>query len=196
MEMIGFDFLRRRIAPLESRGRPAWEYRNAADILRLRPGLNNNLTAMQLGALRQRLFQRDNKHRLPARIVPLCNNSALGSIIATMPLFNAHGLDVTWVEPSEEEAQKFFDNLTERAVWEEADLIRATIDEEVAYIATRAEEANLAAEAGSVGFIEWETSDAEVVVEEKPAGEDKDAGEQSSTAAESSSDEDAAKEEP
>jgi hypothetical protein len=46
MEMIAFDFLRRRIAPLQSRGRPAWEYRNAADIMRLRPGLNNNLTAM------------------------------------------------------------------------------------------------------------------------------------------------------
>jgi hypothetical protein len=92
-----------------------------------------------------------------------------------MPVFNAHGLDATWAEPTEEEAQKFFDNLTERAV-REGDLIRATTDEEVAYIATRAEEANLAVEAGSVGFTEWETSDAEVVVEESPAGEDKAAG--------------------
>jgi hypothetical protein len=94
-----------------------------------------------------------------------------------MPVFNAHGLDATWAEPTEVEAQKFFDNLTERAVREEGDLIRATTEEEVAYIATRAEEANLAAEAGSVGFTEWETSDAEVVVEEDPAGEDKAAGE-------------------
>jgi hypothetical protein len=111
-------------------------------------------------------------------------------------MFNAHGLDATWAEPTEEEAQKFFDTLMERAVWEEGDLIRATTDEEVAYIATRVEEANLAMEAGSVGFTEWETSDAEVVVEENPAGEDKAAGEQSGTAAESSSDEDAAEEEP
>jgi hypothetical protein len=95
MEMIGFDFLRRHIAPLQNKGRLAWEYWNAADIMRLRPRLKNNLTAMQLGALRQRLFQCDNKHRLPARIVPLCNNSALGSIIATMPMFNAHRLDAT-----------------------------------------------------------------------------------------------------
>jgi hypothetical protein len=69
-------------------------------------------------------------------------------------MFNAHGLDATWAEPTEEEAQKFIDNLTERAVREEGHLIRATTDEEVAYIATRAEEENLAAEAGSVSFTE------------------------------------------
>jgi hypothetical protein len=165
-------------------------------VMRLRPGLNNNLTIMQLGALRHRLFQRKDKHKLPAGIIPLCNNSALGSIIATMPMFNAHGLDPTWVEPSAEQAQKFFDNLSERAIREETNLVRATTDEEVAYIATRVEEANLAAEASSVGFTEWETSDAEVILEEDPAGEDKAAGEQSGAAAESSSDEDAAEEQP
>jgi hypothetical protein len=105
-------------------------------------------------------------------------------------MFNAHGLDATWAEPTEEEAQKFFDNLTERDVREEEDLIRTTTDEEVAYIATRVEEANLAAQAGSVGFTEWETSDAEVVMEENPAGE------QSGAAAESSSGEEATEEEP
>jgi hypothetical protein len=61
-----------------------------------------------------------------------------------MPVFNAHGLDAAWAEPSEEEAQKFFDNLTEKAIRVEDDLIRDTTEEEVAYIATRAEEANLA----------------------------------------------------
>jgi hypothetical protein len=111
-----------------------------------------------------------------------------------MPMFNAHGLDATWVEPSKEQAQTFFNNLSERAVQEETGLVRATTDEEVAYIATRVEELNLAAEAGDVGFTEWETSDAEVVLEEDPAGKDKAAGEQSGTAAKNSSDEDATKE--
>jgi hypothetical protein len=196
IEMIGSDFLRRRITPLQNKGRSAWEFQNAADIMRLRPGLNNNLIIMQLATLRHKLFQRDDKHRLPARIIPLCNNSALGSIIATMPMFNAHGLDATWVEPSEEQAQTFFDNLSERAVREETGLVHATTDEEVAYIATRVEEAKLATEAGDVGFTEWETSDAEVILEEDPAREDKAAGEQSSTAAENSSDEDTAEEQP
>ena len=40
---VGADFLRRRIAPLQERGRPAWEFKNSADIMRLRPGLNFNL---------------------------------------------------------------------------------------------------------------------------------------------------------
>jgi hypothetical protein len=176
IEMIGSDFLRRRIAPLQNKGRLAWEFQNAADIMRLHPGLNSNLTIMQLATLRHKLFQRDDKHRLPARIIPLCNNSALGSIITTMPMFNAHGLDTTWVEPSEKQAQTFFDNLSERAVREEIGLVRATINEEVAYIATRVEEANLAVEAGDVGFTEWETSDAEVILEEDPAGATRVAG--------------------
>jgi hypothetical protein len=111
-------------------------------------------------------------------------------------MFNAHGLDATWVEPSTEQAQKFFDDLSKRAIREETNLVRATTVEEVAYIATRMEEANLAAEAGSVGFTEWETSDAEVILEEDPTREDKAAGEQSGAAAESSSDEDAAEERP
>ena len=46
IEMVGADFLRRRIAPLQNKGRPAWDFKNAADIMRLRPGLNNNLTSL------------------------------------------------------------------------------------------------------------------------------------------------------
>ena len=48
---IGADFLRRRIAPLQERGRPAWEFKNSADIMRLRPGLNFNFTVLELDAM-------------------------------------------------------------------------------------------------------------------------------------------------
>jgi hypothetical protein len=44
--MVGTDFLRRRIAPLQQRGRPASDYKNPADIMRLRPGLVNNFTVL------------------------------------------------------------------------------------------------------------------------------------------------------
>ena len=43
---VGADFLCRRITPLQERGRPTWEFKNAADIMRLRPGLNYNFTAL------------------------------------------------------------------------------------------------------------------------------------------------------
>jgi hypothetical protein len=133
IDVIGADFLRRRIAPLQNKGRLAWEYRNTADIMRLRPGLNHNLTVMQHAALCQKLFhlkadktdkadkteKADKPLKLPAGVIPLCNNSALSSIIAMMPVFNAHGLDQTWAEPDMERVQEFFDNLSERVIREE-----------------------------------------------------------------------------
>ena len=59
LEMIAAYFIRRRIAPLHNKGRLAWLFRNAADIMRLRPGLNHNLTVMRHAHLYQRLFQLD-----------------------------------------------------------------------------------------------------------------------------------------
>ena len=59
LEMIGADFIRRRIAPLHNKGRPAWLFTNAADIMRLRPGLDHNFTVMRHTHLCQRLFQLD-----------------------------------------------------------------------------------------------------------------------------------------
>ena len=35
---VGADYLRRRIAPLQARGRPAWEFGGPADIMRPAPG--------------------------------------------------------------------------------------------------------------------------------------------------------------
>ena len=54
--MIGADFIRRRIAPLHNKGRLAWLFTNAADIMRLRPDLDHNLTAMRHALFCQRLF--------------------------------------------------------------------------------------------------------------------------------------------
>ena len=104
VEMIASDFLCQRIAPLQNKGRPAWDYRNAADIMRVRPGLNNDLTSMGHAVLCQQLFRSEIVPKLPASIVPLCNNSALTSIIAMMPAFDAHSIDETWIEPSTEQA--------------------------------------------------------------------------------------------
>ena len=87
-------------------------------------------------------------------------------------MFNARGLDQTWVEPSVEQAQEFFNNLSERARREETDLIRPTTEDEVACIASMAVEAALAEEAGSVGFVEDEANAEEDFTEQgKPARE-------------------------
>ena len=110
LEMIGADFIHRRIAPLHNKGRSAWDFRNAADIMTLRPGLNHNFTVLQHAHLCQRLFQlkvdevgrveRTGKSHslfgLPAGVVLLSNNSCLTAIIAMMSVFNAHDLDSTW----------------------------------------------------------------------------------------------------
>ena len=138
--MIGADFIRRRIAPLHNKGRPAWLFTNAADIMRLRPGLDHNFTMMGHAHFCQRLFQvdvgRDREvertgkvaraaakagkvlkgplFKLPAGVVPLCNNSRRTEIIAMMPDFNAHGLVPNWAEPPEDQVQEFFDTLEEK----------------------------------------------------------------------------------
>ena len=84
--------------------------------------------------------------------------------------------------------------MSEKAIREESTLIRPTTDEEVAYIASRAEEANLATEAGSFGFTEPEASEEEMISEETLAGQGEIAGEQSGMVAGSSSVEDTTEE--
>ena len=113
LEMIWADFLRRRIVPLHNKGRPAWLFQNAADIMRLRPGLNHNFTVMGHAHFCQWIFQLDVNREgwaersgkaakagkvvkgplfgLPAGVVPLRNNSRQTDIIAMMPDYNAHG---------------------------------------------------------------------------------------------------------
>ena len=162
LEMIGDDFIRHRIALLHNKGRSAWDFRNAADVMRLRPGLKHNFTVMGHAHFCQRLFQLDvdsdgraertgraakagkavkgHLFELPVGMVPLSNNSCQSAILNMMPVFNVHGLDPTWAEPKAELVQEFFDNLSEGTIREEPLLIRPTTDKEVAYIASRAEE--------------------------------------------------------
>ena len=101
---VGADFLRRCTAPLQERGRPAWEFKNSADIMRLRPGLNYNFTVLELDAMLLELFKRDPQHpfTLPRGVVPLCNNSSLDRIRAMMPLCDSHGIVPTWQEPADD----------------------------------------------------------------------------------------------
>lgn len=183
LEMIGADFIRRRIAPLHNKGRPAWLFRNAADIMRLRPGLKHNFTVMGHAHFCQRLFQlnvgvdgraervgktvkagKGHLFRLPAGVVPLSKNSRQTDIIAMMPDFNAHDLDPNCAEPEAEQVQEFFDNLSERYVRDEPLLIQDTTKEALDYITARAAKAALAREAGSTGHVEDE---AKAAVEEK-----------------------------
>ena len=69
------------------------------------------------------------------------------------------------------------------------------MEEEIAYIASGVEEANLAAEAGSAGFAGGETSESEVLSEENLAGQGEVAGKQGGIAAGGPSTGDIAKEE-
>ena len=104
---------------------------NAADIMRLRPGLDHNLTVMRHAHLCKWLFQLDVNRdgeversgkaaraaakagkvakgplfKLPVGVVPLSNNSRRIDIIAMMSYSNAHGLDPNWAEPDELQVQ-------------------------------------------------------------------------------------------
>ena len=182
LEMIGADFIRHRIAPLHNKRRPAWLFTNPADIMRLRPGLDHNFTVLAHAHFCQRLFQldvgRDGEvertgkaaraaakvgkalkgpfFKLPAGVVPLCNNSRRSKIIAMMPDCNAHGPVPSWKEPKDADVQQFFDTLIEVYVNADAErwLVMDTTQAELDYIATRAREAQLAMEAGSAGGVE------------------------------------------
>ena len=121
LEMVGVDFLHRRIAPLHNKGRPAWDFRNTDDIMRLRPGLKHNFTVMAHAHHSKRLFQLDmfvnGKVERTGRaakagkaikgplfwlspgVFPLSNNMYQAAILEMMPVFNAHGLNPSWAEP-------------------------------------------------------------------------------------------------
>ena len=105
---------------------------------------------------------------LPAGVVPLSNNSRRSEIIAMMPLFNAPGLDPSWVEPDELKVQEFFDTLHEAYIADEPWLVQDTSQEELDYITARLREARLAeesarlaVEAGSAGGMEDNAAAAE-----------------------------------
>src|SRR4051812_32518686 len=178
--------------PLLEKGRPAWEFQNVADIMRLRPGLNFNITVLELDGTLRELFKHDPEHpewfKLPQGVVPLCNNSSLSRILAMMPLCDSHGIDATWQGPANDIVQAFFDDLVEVPVNpdEKKGLTRDTTPDELAYIASRMEEAAAAVAAGAFGFTAAEADAAEVaslaeraefVGEEEPAGRNIESGE-------------------
>lgn len=111
-----------------------------------------------------------------------------------MPACNAHGVDGTWTEPPADRVQEWFDTLVEKFVQEEPELIHATTDDEVAYIASRAEEARLATEASGSGSAAAGIAEEGEVPEETTADQDKAIGEQGDEAAGNPTDEDAPKE--
>ena len=171
IEMVGADFLWRRIAPLQKRARFAWEYKNAADVMRLHTGLGNNLTVLQHASLRLQLFRSSGKFDLPEGVVPLCVNSAKDSILAMMPSCNAHGVEGGWQEPSAKDVQAWQASLTERPTRKENDLIRDTTEDELAHIAGRVAEAGMAGAAGSSRSAAAEDEEEEAADEEEAAEE-------------------------
>ena len=170
IEMVGADFLWRRIAPLQKRARFAWEYKNAADVMRLHTGLGNNLTVLQHASLRHQLFRASGKFDLPEGVVPLCINSAKDSILAMMPSCNAHGVEGGWQEPSAKDVQAWLASLTERPTRKEVDLVRDTTEEELAYIAGRVAEAGTTGDAGGSRSAAAEDEEEEAA-DEEPAEE-------------------------
>ncbi|KAE8783057.1 hypothetical protein D1007_43541 [Hordeum vulgare] len=139
--------------------------------MRLRTGFTNNLTVMGHAFICKKLFKSYMRPRLPHGVVPLCKNSALTSLVEVMPECNAHGMVVTWIEPREEDVLSFFDCLSEKLIREEAGLVRETIDEEVAYIASRTEERAHAKAAESVNFYNEGAPDEEALQDEELVGE-------------------------
>ena len=71
IEHVGADFLLRRISPLPERDRPTWLYGDAADMMRLLPGLANNLSVYGHAWLCDQLFGRFELFKLPATVIPL-----------------------------------------------------------------------------------------------------------------------------
>ncbi|KAE8814757.1 hypothetical protein D1007_07995 [Hordeum vulgare] len=85
IQLVGADFLRRRIALLQKRDRFAWEYNGPADWMRLYTGTVNNLTVYGHGRLCDWLFNIMGSFHLPAGVVPLNINFSRNQILHWMP---------------------------------------------------------------------------------------------------------------
>jgi hypothetical protein len=89
------DFLKRRIAPLKQRPRPAWSFTGLNDCSRTHRGEGSAMTQEALEVLVQAVmgdaFIPENLI-LPQGIVPLCEDSARVAVLATLPTLNDEGL--------------------------------------------------------------------------------------------------------
>ena len=90
------DFLRSRIVPLLKRDGFASQYGDAADKMRLLPGLTNNLSVYGHAWLCEQLFASLGPFKLPATVIPLNINSTMDQILKWMPDCNAHGVSGDW----------------------------------------------------------------------------------------------------
>ena len=117
--MIASDFLLRHLAPLQRRKHPAWEYKGAADITRLWPRPQYNLTPGEHWDLARQLFEPKDLESLPTTAPPLCNNDKCKEILALMPFCNGLGIAPGWVTPPLEYIAKMHYKIMERLVEEQ-----------------------------------------------------------------------------
>jgi hypothetical protein len=141
IEKVGADFLRHRITPLQHRkGRQAWDYQGSADPMRLRQGLGDNLMTMGHYLLICRIFNKGCNVDLPAKVIPLCNNTAKASILAQMPDCDTWMVLNTWKEPSQKDVDNWFASLVEEAIGTEDGMMHPTKDDREEFLAARADE--------------------------------------------------------
>ena len=89
------DFVKRRIAPLKQRPRPAWSFTGLNDCSRTHRGEGSDLTQEALEVLVRNVtgdtFIPENLI-LPQSIVPLCEDPARVAVLATLPTLDDGGL--------------------------------------------------------------------------------------------------------
>ena len=94
---VGEDFLCRRIAPLQERGRPAWEFQNSADIMRLHPGLNFSFTVLELDAMLLELFKRAS---FPAFFFSALYGAGTSIFVRSGPVGSSGSGARQWIRPA------------------------------------------------------------------------------------------------
>ena len=91
--MVVGDYLRRRLAPLRDRGRPAWRYTGDTYFGRTQIGADSNLTPDVVDTLvRVLLGAKSGVSYLPRPDLALCDEANRDAIIALFPEFDAWGV--------------------------------------------------------------------------------------------------------
>ena len=88
-DAIVAHFLRNRLAPLQKRPHPAWNFQGPGDPSRLRcPEMEENLVRDNVRGT----FTPGVKYQLPKGFLPLCDDPEKDKILAQMPVCNAFGI--------------------------------------------------------------------------------------------------------